>query len=72
LLEARRLRDRGGLPMIAATPVIGAHYMLDVIGGIALAAASIWLTGAARPFIDRRCDRAGIAVPAANLGIEAQ
>jgi membrane-associated phospholipid phosphatase len=27
--------------MIAATPVIGAHYMIDVIGGVVLAAASI-------------------------------
>ena len=30
------------LMMIAATPVIGAHYMIDVAGGIALAAGSIW------------------------------
>ncbi|QOZ50940.1 phosphatase PAP2 family protein [Bradyrhizobium sp. CCBAU 53338] len=30
------------LLMIAATPVIGAHYIVDVAGGIALAAASIW------------------------------
>jgi membrane-associated phospholipid phosphatase len=29
--------------MIAATPVIGAHYMIDVIDGIALAAGSILL-----------------------------
>jgi len=29
--------------MIAATPVIGAHYMIDVIGGILLAAGSIML-----------------------------
>jgi membrane-associated phospholipid phosphatase len=29
------------LLMIAATPVIGAHYMIDVIGGILLAAGSI-------------------------------
>jgi membrane-associated phospholipid phosphatase len=29
--------------MIAATPVIGAHYMIDVIGGILLAAVSIML-----------------------------
>jgi membrane-associated phospholipid phosphatase len=29
--------------MIAATPVIGAHYLIDVIGGIALAAGSILL-----------------------------
>jgi len=30
--------------MIAATPVIGAHYVIDVIGGVALAAGSILLT----------------------------
>ena len=30
--------------MIAATPVIGAHYVVDVIGGVVLAAASILLT----------------------------
>jgi membrane-associated phospholipid phosphatase len=29
--------------MIAATPVIGAHYMIDVIGGVAVAAGSILL-----------------------------
>jgi membrane-associated phospholipid phosphatase len=29
--------------MIAATPVIGAHYMIDVFGGVALAAISILL-----------------------------
>ena len=31
------------LLMIAATPVIGAHYMIDVIGGVALAAICIVL-----------------------------
>lgn len=31
------------LLMIAATPVIGAHYMIDVIGGVVLAAVSIML-----------------------------
>ncbi len=30
------------LLMIAATPTIGAHYLIDVAGGIAVAAASIW------------------------------
>jgi membrane-associated phospholipid phosphatase len=30
--------------MIAATPVIGAHYIIDVIAGVALAAGSILLT----------------------------
>jgi membrane-associated phospholipid phosphatase len=31
------------LLMIAATPVIGAHYIIDVFGGVALAAISILL-----------------------------
>ena len=31
------------LLMIASTPVIGAHYMIDVFGGVALAAISILL-----------------------------
>ncbi len=30
--------------MIAATPVVGAHYVIDVIAGVALAAGSILLT----------------------------
>ncbi|MEK9283870.1 MULTISPECIES: phosphatase PAP2 family protein [unclassified Bradyrhizobium] len=38
------------LLMIAATPVIGAHYMIDVFGGIALAAASIL---AAKLYLER-------------------
>ncbi|WP_245444274.1 phosphatase PAP2 family protein [Bradyrhizobium sp. Y36] len=31
------------LLMIVATPVIGAHGIIDVAAGIALAAASIWV-----------------------------
>jgi membrane-associated phospholipid phosphatase len=31
------------LLMIAAAPVTGAHYMIDVFGGVALAAISIFL-----------------------------
>jgi membrane-associated phospholipid phosphatase len=31
------------LLMMAATPVIGAHYVIDVFGGVALAATSIFL-----------------------------
>ncbi|MDE5441911.1 PAP2 family protein [Bradyrhizobium sp. CSA207] len=30
------------LLMIAATPVIGAHYIIDIAGGIAVAASAIW------------------------------
>jgi membrane-associated phospholipid phosphatase len=29
--------------MMASTPVIGAHYMIDVFGGVALAVVGIWL-----------------------------
>ncbi len=38
------------LLMIAAAPVIGAHYMVDVIGGVVLAAASIL---AAKLYLER-------------------
>jgi len=31
------------LLMIASTPVIGAHYMIDVFGGVVLAVIGIWL-----------------------------
>jgi membrane-associated phospholipid phosphatase len=31
------------LLMMASTPVIGAHYMIDVFGGVALAVIGIWL-----------------------------
>jgi membrane-associated phospholipid phosphatase len=38
--------------MIISTPVIGAHYVIDVIGGVVLAAVSIWAASYCR-------DRAG-------------
>jgi membrane-associated phospholipid phosphatase len=44
------------LLMIAATPVIGAHYLIDVAGGIAVAAASIWVT----KFYVQRLGRASV------------
>jgi membrane-associated phospholipid phosphatase len=35
--------------MLASTPIIGGHYLIDVVGGVALAIASIgfakWLSG---------------------------
>jgi membrane-associated phospholipid phosphatase len=51
------------LLMIAATPVIGAHYLIDVAGGIAVAAASIWAT---KLYVERlgRSSRASAPVPA--------
>lgn len=50
------LAAAANLLMIAATPVIGAHYMIDVFGGIALAAISILL---AKYFLE-------VAAPAAT------
>ncbi|MCG2640966.1 phosphatase PAP2 family protein [Bradyrhizobium sp. GCM10023182] len=41
------------LMMIAATPVIGAHYIVDVAGGVALAAASIWAAKAYLEWMNR-------------------
>ena len=64
------------LLMIAATPVIGAHYLIDVLAGMALAAASIW---AAKAFLARLHARRPGRSPAAatasspwqpHLGIE--
>ena len=58
------------LLMIAATPVIGAHYMIDVFGGVALAAISILLgrhfVGTAMPVSSRAPagQRASTLVPA--------
>ncbi len=61
------------LLMIAATPVIGAHYMIDVFGGIALAATSIW---AANAYLERisRSPRVAATQPSwePNFGIEPQ
>jgi membrane-associated phospholipid phosphatase len=39
--------------MIAAAPVIGAHYIIDVAGGVALAAASIWAAKAYLEWMSR-------------------
>jgi membrane-associated phospholipid phosphatase len=30
--------------MLVATPVVGAHYFIDVVGGMAVAAAAIWIS----------------------------
>lgn len=52
------------LLMIAATPVIGAHYIVDVAGGIALAAASIWAAKAYMDWMSRAAQDS--AAPAAS------
>ncbi|MHB0769912.1 phosphatase PAP2 family protein [Bradyrhizobium sp. 5.13L] len=49
------------LLMIAATPVVGAHYIVDVAAGIALATAAIW---AAKLHLDRSRAACGLAAPA--------
>ena len=59
------------LLMIAATPVIGAHYMIDVFGGVALAAISIYI---GKYFLDvvapssaaQAAQPAAVLVPALN------
>lgn len=52
------------LLMIAATPVIGAHYIVDVAGGIAVAAASIWAAKAYLEWMSRAAQVS--AAPAAS------
>ncbi len=60
--------------MIAATPVVGAHYVVDVIAGVALAAGSILLTKhlfrmyAARNVMDTEAGPAGTTMPQLALG----
>jgi len=52
------------LLMIAATPVIGAHYIIDVAGGIALAMGSIWAAKAYLEWMSRASQVS--AAPAAS------
>jgi membrane-associated phospholipid phosphatase len=51
------------LLMIAATPVIGAHYLIDVAGGIAVAAASIWVTKFYLEWYGRVASASAVPVP---------
>jgi len=55
------------LSMIAATPVIGAHYIIDVAAGVALAAASIW---AAKFYLGWSRVAHVSALPASPAGLE--
>jgi membrane-associated phospholipid phosphatase len=50
--------------MIIATPVIGAHYVIDVIGGIALAMVSIWAAKYCRDLVAREAVQCGPTSPA--------
>ncbi len=54
--------------MIASTPVIGAHYMIDVIGGIALATASIM---AAKCYLERMTGYEAASAQMAPLPLQA-
>ena len=45
--------------MLAATPIDGGHYFIDVFAGLAVAAAAIWLAGLiSRRLALRESDRA--------------
>jgi membrane-associated phospholipid phosphatase len=67
------VRGIGGLAvalnllMIAATPVIGAHYMIDVFGGVALAGISIFLGKCVFDTVARSSSTAQAAQPAPAL-----
>jgi membrane-associated phospholipid phosphatase len=54
------------LAMIAATPVIGAHYIIDVAAGVGLAAASIWATTF---YLGRSRAPRGSAAPASSTAL---
>ena len=54
------------LMMIAATPVIGAHYIVDVAAGIALAAASIWAAKAYLEWTSRAARVTAAPAPSAT------
>lgn len=54
------------LLMITATPVIGAHYIIDVAGGIALAAASIWAATAYLAWMSRTARVTAAPAPSAT------
>ena len=51
--------------MLAATPVVGAHYLIDVFGGIAVALASIALAKRFAASMERDPARASFAISAA-------
>ena len=53
------------LLMIVSTPVIGAHYMIDVIGGVVLAVVSIWVARLCRDVVAQDALRRGPARPVA-------
>ena len=55
------------LLMIAASPVIGAHYMIDIIAGIVLAAASISAGKLCLARLDRAPHVAGASIPSPAL-----
>jgi membrane-associated phospholipid phosphatase len=56
--------------MILATPVIGAHYVIDVIGGIALAAASIRAAIYCRDRALRGATQGGETLPQPQISLQ--
>jgi membrane-associated phospholipid phosphatase len=56
--------------MIIATPVIGAHYVIDVIGGVALAAASIRAAGYCRDRALRGATPSGERLPQQQVSLQ--
>jgi membrane-associated phospholipid phosphatase len=59
--------------MIAATPVIGAHYVIDVIGGVLLAVICIVAVQYSFAFVDGRATAADVGyVPATPLEADAR
>jgi membrane-associated phospholipid phosphatase len=52
--------------MIVSTPVIGAHYVIDVIGGVALAVVSIWAAKTCRDLVAREALR---SAPASSITV---
>jgi len=56
--------------MILSTPVIGAHYVIDVIGGIVLAVAAIWAAKRCRDAVAREAARAGRMPPQPQVSLQ--
>ena len=54
----------GCVVMLVATPVVGAHYFIDVLGGMAVAVAAIWIS---RRVVARLADQAAPAGQTAAL-----
>jgi membrane-associated phospholipid phosphatase len=56
--------------MILATPVIGAHYMIDVIGGGVVAVAAIWAAKHCRDLVTREAARSSRTLPQPQISLQ--